>query len=73
MPLLPECGIYTVVEHNGDVLRSAIFCRNRSGKLGNIMNDKLTDCSTRLRKTSSGAQKAVLPPECGECPWLTHC
>jgi len=70
--LLPECGIYTVVEHNGDVYACDFFVEPE-WKLGNIMNDQLTDLLNSPLQNKFGAQKAVLPPECGECPWLTHC
>jgi len=70
--LLPECGIYTVVEHNGDVYACDFFVEPE-WKLGNIMTDSLTELLNSPLQNKFGAQKAVLPPECGECPWLTHC
>ena len=70
--LLPECGVYVVVEHNGDVYSCDFFVDPR-WKLGNIMEDRLTDLLNSPRQKEFGLLKYNLPRECRDCPWLRHC
>ncbi|MDZ7724257.1 MAG: anaerobic sulfatase maturase [candidate division KSB1 bacterium] len=70
--LLKECGIYVVVEHNGDVY-SCDFFVDPQWRLGNVLEDKLIDLLNSPRQNEFGAIKAQLPPECVDCPWLMHC
>lgn len=70
--LLPECGIYTVIEHNGDVYACDFFVEPQ-WQLGNIMTDSLTELLNSPLQNRFGAQKAALPQECVDCPWLAYC
>ncbi len=70
--LLKECGIYLVVEHNGDVY-SCDFFVDPEWHLGNVFDDNLGELLNSPRQNEFGAVKAALPPECPECPWLQHC
>lgn len=70
--LLPECGRYLVVEHNGDVF-SCDFYVEPAWKLGNVLTDDLADLLNSPQQKRFGLRKAELPPACQECRWLTHC
>lgn len=70
--LLPECGIYTVVEHNGDVY-SCDFFVDPEWKLGNINEDSLTEMLNSEKQQEFGMVKARRPEMCGDCQWLPHC
>jgi uncharacterized protein len=70
--LLRECGVYVVIEHNGDVY-SCDFFVDPEWRLGNIMEKRLIDMLNSSKQTRFGKQKAVLPQECQKCPWLRTC
>lgn len=70
--LLPECGVYVVVEHNGDVY-SCDFFVEPEWKLGNIMKDNLTEMLNSPRQNEFGMLKADLPEICQSCKWLKYC
>jgi len=70
--LLEECGVYLVIEHNGDVY-SCDFFVEPGWKLGNVMEDSLAALLNSERQAEFGRMKAVLPPECQECQWLGCC
>ncbi|NOZ60785.1 MAG: anaerobic sulfatase maturase [Calditrichaeota bacterium] len=70
--LMPECGVYVVVEHNGDVY-SCDFFVDPQWKLGNIMQHSLTEMLNSPRQTEFGRLKKNLTNECKNCPWLRHC
>ncbi|NQT25175.1 anaerobic sulfatase maturase [candidate division KSB1 bacterium] len=70
--LLPECGIYTVVEHNGDVYACDFFV-DPEWKLGNIMEDSLPDLLNSPKQNEFGAIKSNRAEECSDCPWLMYC
>jgi len=70
--LLQECGNYVVVEHNGDIYACDFFVEPE-WKLGNLLEHNLADLLNSPRQTEFGRMKNRLPPECPECPWLTHC
>ncbi len=70
--LLEECGCYVVVEHNGDIY-SCDFFVEPDWKLGNLLEDDLSDLLNNPRQTEFGRIKADLPSECPSCPWLKHC
>jgi uncharacterized protein len=70
--LLPECGTYLVVEHNGDVFACDFFVEER-WKLGNVMSGKLIHMLNSARQTAFGRIKAKMPGECRSCPWLAFC
>lgn len=70
--LLPECGVYVVIEHNGDVF-SCDFFVDPEWRLGNVMIDRLDHMLNSPRQHEFGAMKKTTPPECPQCPWLRHC
>jgi len=70
--LLKECGVYVVVEHNGDVY-SCDFFVDPEWKLGNIMTNRLIDMLNSSKQYRFGRLKASLPQECRNCPWLRNC
>lgn len=70
--LLPACGVYVVVEHNGDVY-SCDFYVEPEWKLGNIMEGNLTEMLNSDLQYSFGLMKATLPTACKNCRWLRYC
>ena len=70
--LLPECGEYLVIEHNGDVF-SCDFYVEPDWKLGNVLDGELAQMLASPRQRRFGRRKAELPPECRTCRWLAHC
>ncbi len=70
--LLEECGIYVVVEHNGDVYACDFFVEP-DWKLGNIHQDKLRDLLNSAPQEEFGAHKAKLAEKCRACPWMPLC
>lgn len=70
--LLKECGVYLVVEHNGDVYSCDFFVEPK-WHLGNIMTARLDEMLNSPRQDKFGKEKTKLPPECLACQWLTHC
>jgi uncharacterized protein len=70
--LMRECGIYVVVEHNGDVY-SCDFYVEPQWKLGNVHEDQiieLLNCETQKR---FGERKLKLEKSCLGCEWLAYC
>jgi uncharacterized protein len=70
--LQEECGVYLVVEHNGDVY-SCDFYVDPEWKLGNILQDDLVGMLNSTRQRAFGRMKAELPKVCEECQWLRFC
>lgn len=70
--LMEECGVYLVVEHNGDVYSCDFFVELRH-RLGNLMEEKLDDMLNSEAQKNFGMIKKALPPACAECTWLSHC
>jgi len=70
--LLPECGIYVVVEHDGGVY-SCDFFVEPDWKLGNIMEGNLIDFLNSERQFEFGRMKCTLPDPCKTCKWLKYC
>jgi len=70
--LLPECGVYVVIEHNGDVYPCDFFVDSRL-KLGNIRGKKLIDLLNSDAQKAFGQQKSALPNPCLSCQWLQFC
>jgi len=67
-----NCGVYLVVEHNGDVY-SCDFFVEPDRKLGNIMNDRLEDIFHSSRHLNFGKQKSHLPEKCTKCAYSKNC
>jgi uncharacterized protein len=70
--LLKYCGVYVVIEHNGDVY-SCDFFVDPEHKLGNIKNGRLVNFLNSASQRQFGKSKAHLPEECRKCRWLTYC
>lgn len=70
--LLRECGVYVVIEHNGDVYACDFFV-DPEWRLGNIMDNRLIDMLNSSKQTRFGKKKAALPEECQKCAWLRTC
>jgi uncharacterized protein len=70
--LLKDCGVYVVVEHNGDVYSCDFFVES-PWKLGNVLDGKITDMLNSDRQREFGRQKSILPQPCRECQWLKSC
>ena len=71
-PLKRECGVYLVVEHNGDVYPCDFFVTPEM-KLGNIADDQLIDLLNSDKMTAFGKLKTVLPVDCTTCRWKPYC
>ncbi len=61
--LLRECGVYVVIEHNGDIY-SCDFFVDPEWRLGNILENRLVDMLNSSKQTRFGKMKAALPQEC---------
>jgi uncharacterized protein len=70
--LLPECGNYVVVEHNGDVFACDFFVED-DWRLGNVLDEDLLAMLNSPQQARFGRRKAQLPRACQACRWLTHC
>lgn len=70
--LLPECGNYVVVEHNGDVFPCDFFVEPQ-WRLGNIEDGLMIEMLNSERQTEFGAMKSRLPPACRDCKWKRRC
>lgn len=69
---MPECGVYLVIEHNGDVYSCDFFVEDQ-WKLGNIMQNSLTEMLNSRHQQEFGRLKKKLAQDCINCPWLRHC
>lgn len=67
-----RCGIYVVVEHNGDVYSCDFFVEPH-WKLGNLMRHSLRSLLEGARQREFADLKAQLPPRCKTCHWLWMC
>lgn len=70
--LQKECGIYLVIEHNGDVFACDFFV-DPKWKLGNIHEDKLIDMLNSNKMFEFGKIKSEIPEKCNTCKWLNYC
>lgn len=70
--LLPECGVYPTVEHNGNVYSCDFFVENK-WKLGNIKYASLIDMLNSKKQKQFGLMKRNLPQKCNGCKWYKHC
>jgi len=69
---LAECGVYLVVEHNGNVY-PCDFVVEADWQLGNVTEDKLIDLLNGERQRTFGKMKAHLADDCRQCRWLDLC
>ena len=70
--LLPECGTYLVVEHNGGVYACDFFV-DEAWKLGNVMAGRLDHMLNSAKQREFGRRKAGLVEKCHGCRWLAYC
>ena len=70
--LLPECGTYLVVEHDGGVYACDFFVEER-WKLGSVLDGRLVHMLNSARQKSFGAAKAALADACTACEWKALC
>jgi uncharacterized protein len=70
--LLKTCGVYVVVEHNGDIYACDFFVQPE-WKLGNLMEGNIIEMLNSPLQTKFGAWKAELPEKCVQCKWLRQC
>ncbi len=70
--LLDECGVYVVVEYNGDVYSCDFFVEH-DWKLGNVMKNDLIHMLNSQKQKRFGRMKAELPNYCRKCSWLLYC
>jgi len=71
-PLKRECGVYLVVEHNGDIYPCDFFVSPET-KLGNIAADQMIDLLNSDVMTAFGKRKTFLPESCLTCKWKSYC
>ena len=70
--LLKECGVYVVVEYNGDVFACDFFVEPE-WKLGNIADNRLKDMLNSAQQARFGRMKSTLHKDCQKCKWLPFC
>jgi uncharacterized protein len=70
--LMKECGVYLVVEHNGDVFSCDFFVEPEF-RLGNLMEISLYEMLNSNAQTDFGRMKNSLPVKCKDCAHLIHC
>ncbi|MFQ6038308.1 MAG: anaerobic sulfatase maturase [Candidatus Aminicenantales bacterium] len=70
--LLRDCGVYVVVEHNGEVFACDFFVEP-AWKLGHIREGRLVDMLNSSLQRRFGRQKSRLSPKCRTCRWLRYC
>jgi len=70
--LLPDCGVYLLIEHNGDVYSCDFFVEPK-WKLGDITKNSLTEMLNSKQQRKFGKIKSNLPNSCESCKWLKHC
>ena len=70
--LMKQCGVYLVVEHNGNIYSCDFFVENE-WKLGNILNGGLNEMLNSPKQIKFGKMKAKMPKECYSCIWLSKC
>jgi uncharacterized protein len=68
----PECGNAAIIEHNGDVYSCDHFVYPEY-RLGNILEDDLSEMMDSPKQRAFGADKGRLPRYCRECPVLRVC
>lgn len=67
-----ECGVYLVLEHNGDIFPCDFYV-NQELKLGNILRNNLVEVFNSAPQFEFGLKKRNLPEQCLECQWLHYC
>lgn len=70
--MMNECGVYLVVEHNGDVYPCDFYVQ-QDLKLGNIHSGNMRLMLNSETQTQFGRMKSQFVNECRTCPWLSQC
>jgi uncharacterized protein len=70
--LLDTCGVYLVVEHNGDVFPCDFFVKE-THRLGNLLSTPLSSLFASADMKAFGHNKQALPAPCLQCQWLALC
>ncbi len=70
--LQDQCGVYVVVEHNGDVYSCDFFVEPH-WKLGNLAEANILDMLNSPQQHRFGKLKSTLVKGCKSCPWLSVC
>ena len=70
--LMQTCGVYVVVEHNGDVYACDFFVEPE-WKLGNVMSGSVIDMLNSPLQLKFGEWKQELPEKCLQCKWIRPC
>ena len=70
--LLQTCGVYVVVEHNGDIYACDFFVQPE-WKLGNLLEGSIVEMLNSPLQSKFGSWKAELPEKCLQCQWLRPC
>lgn len=68
----PSCGNYLMVKPDGSLYPCDFFF-DRKWRLGDVMEDELTDVMWSRRTEVFGRLKGTLPQECRQCEWLAMC
>ena len=67
-----RCGVYFVVEHNGDIYPCDFFVQ-ADRRLGNLMETPLEELVNSPRFDEFAEQKSRHGPQCRGCRWLPLC
>jgi len=70
--LRSECGVYLVVEFNGDIYACDFYVQPE-WKLGNIMETNLDQLLNSPLQQKFGLRKSQLAQNCQSCEWLNYC
>ncbi len=70
--LCRECGVYVVLEHNGNAY-SCDFFVDPKWKLGNVMHNRIIDMLNSKKQQEFGKIKAAVPVFCKRCKWFKSC
>ena len=70
--LMQECGVYVVIEHNGNVYCCDFFVEP-DWYLGNVLDEKIKDMLNSGQQQKFGKMKSELLQKCQECQWLKYC
>ncbi len=67
-----NCGIYVVVEHNGDVYSCDFFVEDK-WKLGNVKKESLLEMLNSPLQEQFGRMKEDVSRACRHCQWFHYC
>jgi uncharacterized protein len=70
--MLQTCGVYVVIEHNGDIYACDFFVEPE-WKLGNLLEGSIVEMLNSPLQSKFGSWKSELPEKCVLCQWLRPC